>query len=196
MLVMIMVILCTWMRFRLKARRFLLPCDCWVWLKVHSNPETAYMGKSWMDGWMTVLGNPAICLCAYALLTNSMFRLFFKRLSETNQEMICSVFSIAGPLSRCRAGGVAEQGNESSSCLLNLPAWVKPSSFFMPCKNCGKWDVCCHLLTLLFLLSVATLQHIWLNMQARSCNAVKCINPCESHDSNQDVNLESLLSIH
>lgn len=127
-----------------------------------------------LDGWMTVLANPAICLSAYALFTNSMFHLFFKRLSETNQEMICSVFSIAGPLSRCRAGGVAEQGNKSGSCLLNLPACVKPSSFFMPCKNCGKWDVCCHLLTLLFSLTVATLQHIWLNMQARSCNAVKC----------------------
>lgn len=111
MLVMIMVILCTLMCFRLKARRFLSPCDCWVWLQAHSNPELHTRLKvGWMDDSFSQPCYPSIRLCSIYEQDVPSF------LSETNQEMICSVFSIAGPLPRCRAGGVAEQGNESA-CL-------------------------------------------------------------------------------
>lgn len=125
----------------------------------------------------------------------------------------CSIFSLKGFLKPTRRWSVLfsplqvhfpdVERVEWLNKVTNLAAvsWIcllewSPPRFSCLVKTEGNGMSVAHLLTLLFSLTVATLQHIWLNMQARSCNAVKCINPCESHDSNQDVNLESLMSIH
>lgn len=74
-------------------------------------------------------------------------------------KIICSVFSFVGSLPRRGASGVAKQGKESSGCLLNLLAWVKPS-FLLFFINWSSRDVCrfsSHW--------GRSQQHIWLNMQ-------------------------------